>query len=234
VDAYHDDPPPAAAENQTEQADCLETLLDDAALNIATKGGVSSGQIIFSWADEWWKADNCPMSGWFTHDTCHQSPNPGFPDGKVHEEWFGIVALSFTDATARPQRTAYTRVGDAWLGPVCNMKVDAFDAATGNTTLSFEAAPGNVQVHNLYYGPLSNVSTYGYTGSVPGLDAAGPSDVTLPAGDLFWVVAGENSAAAGSLEGCYGTDSAGAERPCFLGNCGVHQIDAWNCACVGP
>jgi hypothetical protein len=85
--------------------------------------------------------------------------------------------------------------------------------------------------HNLYYGPLSAVSSYGYTGSVTGLGATGPSVVTLPVGSLFWVVVAENGI---SKEGCYGTDSAGVERPCFSGNCDVDQISGWNCLCSSP
>jgi hypothetical protein len=81
---------------------------------------------------------------------------------------------------------------------------------------------------NLYYGSLSDVSTPTYSGTLAGLGTTGSAAVTLPAGDLFWVVAAENIA---GEEGCYGMNSAGTERPCFSGNCNVDQVSGWNCWC---
>jgi hypothetical protein len=227
------------AEDETMQADCLELLLDEAgeALAVRTPGGVSAGQVIFEWADEWWKAECDAGTSWCVQDTCVSFNNALYTvDPGINEEWWGIVTLDDVDSDARGLRTAYYRVGDAWLGSVCNMAVDAHNPATGNTTISFDTAEGNATDHALYYGPLNDVSSYAYSGSVKGLGATGSSFLTLPAGSLFWVVVAEN----GNLqEGCYGVDSAGTGRPCFpdAGNPSLYDVDqtsGWNCQCATP
>jgi hypothetical protein len=235
IDAFHQPQAGGGAEDQVIQANCLDTLVEDGNADLTVRAGglgVLSGQTLFEWADEWWKAACSgapdPLS---THDTCSDSPNGAFPDGKVHEEWFGIVALDAGDSTQRLARTASTTVGEKWLGPVCDTRVDAFDAGTGNTTLSFSPPAGGAVDTNLYYGPLSAVSSLSYSGSLSGLGTTGSANVTLPAGDLFWVVAAENPA---GEEGCYGTDSAGTERQCFSGNCGIDQVSGWDCWCSPP
>jgi hypothetical protein len=231
VDAFHQPQGGGGAEDQTIQANCLDTLIEDGNVDLAVRAGglgVLAGQILFEWADEWWKAE-CPTCAWFTHDSTNPWTAGGFPDGKAHEEWFGLMALDAADSDARLARTARTTIGEKWLGPVCDLRVDAFDPATGEVTVAFAPPAGEVVDTNLYYGPLSDVSTYNYSGSVAGLGTSGSAVVTLPAGDLFWVVSGENVAAE---EGCYGVDSAGTERPCFSGNCDADQVSGWNCFCA--
>jgi hypothetical protein len=218
---------PTGGENQTLQADCLESLLDEAdqELAVRTPGGVSSGQVIFAWADEWWKAECHPTTAWDAHDTCSSFTNNAYPDPEIQEEWWGVVSLDDGDPNARGTRTAYTRVGELWhLGPVLNVQVVAHDAPSGNITLSFDPAVGSTD-HTLYHGPLSAVSSYGYSGSVTGLGANGSSSVTLPAGSHFWVVAGRNNGA----EGCYGKDSACTERPASPG-AGIPQSASRSCS----
>lgn len=215
ADAY-DGTAGVPAEDQTMQADCMGTLLAEAdqALAVRTAGGVSSGQIIFSWSDEWWKADCDPGTAWTTHDTCTSFTNTGYPDSTIQEEWWGLTTLDEADPAVRGLRTSHDRVADSYLlGTACGQGVVTYDSGTGNTDLSFVPAAGSTD-HTLYYGPLNAVSTYGYTGSVSGLGATGSSSVTLPPGDLFWVIAARNNGA----EGCYGTDSAGGERPASPGS----------------
>lgn len=241
VDAWDSEASGGGTEDQLMQADCMESLLTDAgqALAVKTPGGVSSGQVIFSWADEWWKSECVPTTDWCEHDTCVTYENWLYPpdaDPGVNEEWWGLVGLDAADPDVRGLRTAYTRVGDAWLGAACNMLVDSHESATGSTTISFDPATGNATDHALYYGPLNDVSSYAYSGSVSGLGVTGSSSVTLPSGSLFWVVVGEN----GNLqEGCYGTDSDGAARPCFPdpgdpGLCDMEQTAGYNCTCPAP
>lgn len=198
------------AENETMQADCLETMLGQADANLAVRapGGVSTGQVIFSWTDEWWKAQCDPSTSWDAHDTCASWTQVGYPDPAINEEWWGITALDDTDPNARVIREAQGPVGDAWHpGSVCSVDVVNYDAGSGATTVSFNPAPGSTD-HTLYYGPLSSVSGYGYSGSVTGLGATGDSNLTLSdPGSLFFVVVGRNSTA----EGGYGTGLA--ERP---------------------
>jgi hypothetical protein len=223
----------AGAEDQTMQANCFESLLADADQALALRtGGVSSGQVVFEWADEWWKAECLPTTDWAAQDTCASSANFGYTmDPAINEEWWGIVGVDAVDPDARNVRAAYTTLGDAWLGAACDMRVGAHDPGSGNTTITFNPAAGNAVSHNLYYGPLSAVSSYGYSGAVTGVDPTGSTSVTLPSGELFWVVAAENGVAE---EGCYGLDSAGVQRPCFSGNCDVDQISGWNCLCGTP
>jgi hypothetical protein len=229
VDAFHQPNAGGGSEDQALQAACLDTLVEDANVDLAVRAGgleVLSGLTLFEWSDEWWKGE-CTGSSWTTHDNC-VSFNAPFPDGKAHEEWWGLVALDSGDAAARPARTASTTVGDKWLGPVCQMQVDTFDAGTGDATVSFVPPAGEAADTNLYYGSLSSVSSHTWSGALSGLGTTGTAGVTLPEGDLFWVVAAENGA---GEEACYGTDSAGTERPCFSGNCDADQVSGWNCWC---
>ena len=129
------------------------------------------------------------------------------------------------DPTKRVLRGAYSSVGESWrLGAVLNLEVATHDGGTGDTTVSFDPAAGSAD-HTLYYGPLSTVSSYTYSGSQGGLGATGSNTVTLPAGSLFFLVVGQNA-----VEGCYGKDSACSERPsegsippALNGNCSVPQ-----------
>jgi hypothetical protein len=232
------------AESQSMQADCLESLLTEAdqALAVNGTGGVSSGQVVFEWADEWWKAyppdppidGYCTSTDWFVHDTCKNWESFGYPDPAMNEEWWGIASIDSADPNSRGLRTAYERIQAAWqrgLGAVCGLRVVGHDPGTGSTTLSFSPAAGATD-HALYYGPMSSVSTYGYTGAENGLGMSGSSTVTLPAGDLFWVLAGQNDS---GEEGCYGTSSADA-RPCYPaeGSCDLPQAASQVCECSVP
>jgi hypothetical protein len=228
VDAWDSLSGPTGAENETMQADCLQTMLSDADLDLAVRssGGVSAGQVIFEWTDEWWKAECHPTTDWCNHDNCESWNQPAYPDPSIQEEYWGLAGQSAADPAVRNLRTASSRVSDFWnLGAVCNVVVDSFDPSTGNTTVSFDPAAGSTD-HTLYFGPLSDVSTYNYTGSVSGLGANGASALTLPAGDLFFVVAGRNNAE----EGCYGLDSAGIERPASSGSSLPQSVNR-TCTC---
>lgn len=230
VDAYDS---MLGAENETLQANCMATQLADAELALAVQnpGGVSSGQVVFEWLDEWWKAECDPGTSWSTHDTCASSTNPSYPDPAINEEWWGITSQNSGDPDARGLRGAYNRVSESWqLSGVCDLEVVSHDAGSGNMTISFAPATGSAD-HTLYYGPLSAVSSYGYSGSVTGLGVSGSSSVTLPSGSLFWLVAPRNGA-----EGCYGVDGPGGnERPCFPGSggCAIPQSAGRTCEC-GP
>lgn len=230
VDAFHQPNAGGGSERQDLQASCLDTLVEDGNADLTVRGGglgVLGGQTLFEFSDEWWKVD-CTGSSWTSHDSCGAWANGGFPDGKAHEEWWGLVALDSGDADARPARTAFTTVGEKWLGPICNMEVTSFNGGTGDTTVSFSPPAGEAVDTNLYYGPLSSVSSHTYSGSLSSLGTTGTANVTLPAGDLFWIITAENVA---GEEACYGVDSAGAERPCFSGNCDADQVSGWNCWC---
>jgi hypothetical protein len=228
ADSYNRPGGAPGSEDQAMQANCIETLLAEAdqALAVRTSGGVSSGQVVFEWTDEWWKAECEPTTSWLTQDTCPSFVNGGYPDPNQHEEWWGIATLDPADPNVRGLRTAHDKVTESWyLGAVCNVDVVSFDPISGNATISFDPAAGSSD-HTLHYGPLSAVSSYGYTGSIGGLGATGSSNLTLPGGDLFWVVVGRNN----GEEGCYGNDSASSERPPY-GGASVPQAANRNCTC---
>jgi hypothetical protein len=230
ADAFDGDGP-TGSENQTMQADCLQTLLGEADQNLAvrTSGGVSTGQVLFAWADEWWKADCDPTTAWTTHDGCASFQNFGYPDPNINEEWWGIATLNDADPNARSFRSAHDVVTTTWyLGDICTLDAVDFDPVSGDLALDFVPAAGSTD-HTLYYGPLGSVSTYGYSGSVSGLGATGSSTVTLPSGSQFWVVVARDN----DSEGCYGTDSSGAERPAYGGS-GLPQSATTNCGCAAP
>jgi hypothetical protein len=130
-----------SAENQAMQSTCLGDMLADAdqALAVRTPGAVSSGQVVFEWLDEWWKATCVDPAEWNVQDTCTSFTNPAYSpdaDTAMNEEWWGIATQNSSNPAERGFRTAYTTVGDAWLGDVCNAQVDAHDPVTGNTTIS--------------------------------------------------------------------------------------------------
>jgi len=88
----------SAAEDQNMQATCLASLLGEAQSALAVRdpaNGVSTGQILFSWMDEWWKAFDgggaCSNTYWDKHDTCQGWSQPGYPDASIQEEWWGIA-----------------------------------------------------------------------------------------------------------------------------------------------
>jgi hypothetical protein len=228
VDAWDSLSGGTGAENPTLQANCMEQMLGDADQNLALRaaGGVSSGQVVFSWADEWWKT-TCTGSDWALHDTCTSWTQPAYPDPAINEEWWGLAGVNPADPNARLLRASADKVSVAWnLGAVCDARVVSSDKATGATTLSFDPAAGSTD-HRLYYGPLSAVSTYGYSGSVSGLGATGSGSATLPSGSLFWLVVARNNTA----EGCYGTRSTGVERPPYASS-GLPQSANRTCECT--
>jgi hypothetical protein len=64
--------------------------------------------------------------------------------------------------------------------------------------------------HNVEYGPLASVATYGYSGHDCAIGDGGSYRFQPGAGDYFWILVPTDGSA---LEGSYGRDSAGAERP---------------------
>ena len=100
--------------------------------------------------------------------------------------------------------------------------------AGGSLTVTYDttSCPASQGQYNLLYGNLASVSTYGFSGSVCGVDADGSySWSSPPEGNLFFLVVAEN----GTMESSWGKKRTGAgesERstsPCGL--CGSTAID---------
>jgi len=105
-------------------------------------------------------------------------------------------------------------------GEASSVIVTALNPDTGQLSLTWQ--PGcNSAGHHLIYGPLSQVSTYGYSGQVCGLGMSGtwtgslpPAGAPLPGnGSLFFLVVADDNA---GIEGAYGLSYDGVgweERP---------------------
>jgi len=94
-------------------------------------------------------------------------------------------------------------------GEATDLQVTNFDPVSGNLSLSY--TPGCVSgSHDIYYGPLSQSSTYGWSGSTCGIGNTGQYAGFNPGPDSYFFVLVGNS---NTVEGSYGTDSLGAQRP---------------------
>jgi hypothetical protein len=107
--------------------------------------------------------------------------------------------------------------------------VTGFDPGTGNIAMSYGVACETTD-NNIYYGPLDQVSTYGWSGEVCGIGISGAYPTFNPGSEsVFFVVVGNK----GADEGSYGTDfqtGASGERPAFVANaCGQTQNLAATC-----
>ena len=89
-------------------------------------------------------------------------------------------------------------------------KVSRVAGANALMHLTWDAATCPAKNNHLLYGTLQNVSTYAVTGAVCGLGPLGGYDwVGVPAGDLWFLVVGDDASA---MEGSWGTNGAGAPR----------------------
>lgn len=103
----------SGVEDQTMQDSCIASLLDEARGALAVTdpaNGVSTGQVLFSWMDEWWKAfdggGTCSNTYWDKHDACEGWTQFGYPDPSIQEEWWGIATRqTFCSDTTTPCTT---------------------------------------------------------------------------------------------------------------------------------
>lgn len=90
------------------------------------------------------------------------------------------------------------------------IQVTAFNASTGQITFSYGAACGATG-HSIEFGSLTPaaLAAYSWSGRVCGIGTSGTTTFNPGTGSYFFVVVGNN----GTVEGSYGKNSAGAERP---------------------
>ncbi|MEW5763510.1 MAG: hypothetical protein ACOYXN_04005 [Acidobacteriota bacterium] len=90
-------------------------------------------------------------------------------------------------------------------------------------TVTFDSTTCPAPSYNLYYGPLSSVSTYGWTGSVCGITSG--SSWTPPSGNTFWIIVGDS----GPMESSWGLKRVGGvesqRSTSASGLCGNSLID---------
>ena len=116
-----------------------------------------------------------------------------------------------------------TSPGETSGAPLAPLVVAAYDKASGNMRLAYQTGCGTVD-NNIYYGPLSEVSSLGFSGSVCGIGTTGSYSGFNPGpGSYFFLVVGNDAV----HEGSYGQAMQGGtsvERFPYLGNaCGEIQ-----------
>jgi hypothetical protein len=84
----------------------------------------------------------------------------------------------------------------------------SYDKATGNVTFTYTPACSATN-HTVHYGPLTLARLYTYTSTACALGTSGTATFNPGTNSYFFLMAGND----GSLEGSYGQDSHGAERP---------------------
>ena len=90
------------------------------------------------------------------------------------------------------------------------MTASIVTGAVSGVHLTWDVATCAAANYHLLYGTLQNVSSYLPDGAVCGLGPLGSYDwAGVPAGDLWFLVVGDDAAA---MEGTWGTDGAGAHR----------------------
>jgi hypothetical protein len=116
--------------------------------------------------------------------------------------------------------------GEASHGSVPGQQMRAtYDKATGTIGVTYTPACGAAN-HDIHYGPLVAVATYGYTGAACAVGTSGSASFNPGPGSFFFMIAGDN----GTWEGSYGDDGAGAERPDDGASpCSLPQILSPNC-----
>jgi hypothetical protein len=125
--------------------------------------------------------------------------------------------------TADEGTTVFTP-GETGGSGMPQMLVEGIDALISTLTVSY--GPGcNTVNNNVYFGPLENVSSYGYSGEVCNVGVSGTTSFEVPHGSYFFVIVGDND----SVEGSYGRDSTQVERPAS-GTCGFTQDLSNPCA----
>lgn len=101
-------------------------------------------------------------------------------------------------------------VRDTTPGEALNMKVEERDPQTGALTLGFGPGCG-ARNHDIVYGRLEDARIYGYSGRVCGIGNFGQHTGFDPGpGSYFFLVVGTDG---DGVEGSYGRNSAGLERP---------------------
>ena len=90
------------------------------------------------------------------------------------------------------------------------MTVSPVTGTVAGLHLTWDVATCAAKNNHLLYGALQNLSTYALDGAVCGLGPLGSYDwAGVPAGDLWFLVVGDDAAA---QEGSWGTDGNGAPR----------------------
>jgi hypothetical protein len=96
-------------------------------------------------------------------------------------------------------------------GEMANLLVPSHDPATRSFAIAYDATTCEATSNNVFYGPLSAVSSYTYSGQDCAIGNTGSYsfDYSAIAESIYFVIVAQN----GVNEGSYGVDDTGAERP---------------------
>ncbi len=93
--------------------------------------------------------------------------------------------------------------------PVSSQMTVSYDHGTGMIDISYDPAC-DATGHTIYYGDLADVGSYTYSDAACNVGATGTASFDTTGHDqLFFVIAGNN----GAVEGSFGLNGSGAERP---------------------
>jgi hypothetical protein len=154
---------------------------------------------------------------YFTIDPSHPTkptdpcnPSPDFIEGSFAATTLGLDndGDGSYDGNDSDCATATAGPGETSTIGLAPMLVTSRDAVMQNLGLSYEH-PCDATDNVIEYGPLTDVSLYGYSGQQCAVGSSGSYVWSYPAGDLFFLVVANN----GSVEGSYGLDAAQVERP---------------------
>jgi hypothetical protein len=95
-------------------------------------------------------------------------------------------------------------------GEAKDLRVTGYDPGSGNLSFTYQQACGAIN-HNIVFGPLQDISSFGYTGQICGIGTNGFFSGFDPGpGSYFFFVMGTDG---GGREGSYGLTSGNIERP---------------------
>ena len=126
-------------------------------------------------------------------------------------------------ATAACAATGVRPVADGSFGTA--MTGSRADASGSTIDVTWDVATCSSADHHILYGELANVASAAVTGASCDLGTSGATTWTgVPAGDLWFVVVGDDDA---TTEGSWGTGAAGAQRGSGVasGQCGLTAKD---------
>lgn len=162
-------------------------------------------------------AENVPPPYYGTVDTLAANPCNPTAQANTNENWsigdfegLDNDGDNLYDALDGDCASASATPGEAAGTPQGQIQVTAFNASTGQITISYGPAC-SATGHNIELGSLtaSAISTYAWSSRVCGIGTSGTTTFNPGTGSFFFVVVGNN----GTAEGSYGKSSAGVERP---------------------
>jgi hypothetical protein len=146
-------------------------------------------------------------------DDCipRSSGPPGMTRGEIlHDAWSRYDRSPPVDmGTATAESAVLPPTPGEASGPAGSaMRVTGHDPGAGSVTVSYEPACGATD-HTVYFGNLAELAAGAYSGSSCGHGTSGSATFAPGAGDVYWIVVASD----GTVEGSYGRDSGGSERP---------------------